>query len=118
MNNAWLAQQDVDLSLEGPLVSRETIEEQESEIVRVLEAVRDVQKSKAWSTLKELVFKSLADSLLTELTREARRDTPDPIKLSRLAGQLKWAEKYADLSKMEDEYKTRLLSIRQFHGTT
>lgn len=118
MNNAWLAQQDVDLSLEDSGISQETLAERESEIVKILEAVREVQKTRAWSTLKDYVFKGLAESLLKELTREARRDNPDTLKLARLAGQLQWAERYADLSKFEAEFKAQLSSIKRLHGQT
>lgn len=95
----------------------EKLREREAQIVRVVEAIREVKKSNGWSTLKSEIFDNLANSLKKDLLSEAKKDIPDPLRLNRLAGQLKWADKYATLDILEEDYKTQLTRLRkQLHG--
>lgn len=112
MNNSFLSLPDTQLTLESSVDNRPILKEKEGELVQIIEALRDIQSSEAWSTLKEKVFDSLTDSLNQQLHSEARKEIPDTLKLSRLAGQLKWSERYSDLSKLEGEFRTQLSNVR------
>ena len=95
----------------------ERVREREAQVVRTIEAIREVKKCNGWSTLKLEIFDNLANSLKRDLLSEAKKDIPDPLRLNRLAGQLKWADKFANLDKLEEDYKTQLSGIRkQLHG--
>lgn len=85
---------------------------EEARILRIVEAIREVSNTKAWSTLKNEVFDKLVSSLERDLRAEAKKDDPDPKRLNRLSGELKWAEKYSDLSTLEEVYKLDLQRIR------
>lgn len=106
-------------NLEQPAVpdNSETLRTMEERTVRILEAIEAVQKTDAWSSLKDLVFNDLAKRLETELLREAKRTELDDRKLNRLAGQLQWADRYADLGKLYAEFRLELTRIRTIlHG--
>ncbi len=115
MNNSFLVFEAGTLKEE--LVDTTRFSEREVELVKIIDALQQVQKSPEWSTLKIKVFDGLVDSLTQGITYEARKETPDPLKLNRLAGQLKWAEWYSDLKKLETAFRLELKSVRlQLHG--
>lgn len=86
---------------------------EEARLVRIIEAIQGLRSSKEWSTLKTEVFESLATVLEKDLKTEAKKEDPDPKKLNRLAGELKWADKFADLGKLETSYRLQLQNVRQ-----
>lgn len=116
MNNAFISlepesgsREDTDTRLQG----------EEAKLLRVIEAVQVLQKSREWSTLKTDVFEHLALSLERELRTEAKKEDPDSKKLNRLSGELKWADRFSNLDKFENDYRVKLQNIRlQLHGKT
>lgn len=118
MNNSFLTIESLGLTEENPVDRTEKLKEREGELLRIIEALRAVQDTKGWNTLKELVFASISDTLHKEITDEAREDNPDTLRLSRLAGQLKWAERFSDLNKLEQVYRVELANIRRIYGKT
>lgn len=89
------------------------LREQEQKVLKIIEALQGVQKSKHWSTLKIELFDPLVATLESGIKDEAKKEQPDTLKLNRLAGQLRWAEKYSDLGKLEKVFKTELTRIRK-----
>lgn len=95
------------------------LQEREAKLIRVLEAIGRMKESEAWSTLKIEVFDSLTGILKRELLTEAKKDDPNTNKLNRLAGELKWSEKFSDIEKFENEQRVELKAIRlRIHGKT
>lgn len=93
------------------------LQEREAKLIRILEAIGRVKESEAWSTLKIEVFDNLGSILKRDLLTEAKKDDPNPNKLNRLTGELKWAEKFSDLEKFENEQRVELKAIRlRIHG--
>lgn len=88
------------------------LKEREQYLVRVIEALRGVRHSKEWSTLKTELFDGLTASLEKQLKNEARQEDLNVLSLARIAGQLKWAERYADLEKLEQTFLVELKNIR------
>lgn len=86
---------------------------EEARILRIVEAAQGIQSSREWSTLKTEVFDNLVNVLEKELRNEARKDEPSTLKLNRLSGELKWAERFSDLGKLENSYRVQLQNIRQ-----
>jgi hypothetical protein len=113
MNNSFFAIEGVSLTVDTLVEHSETLKEQEGKLLKIIEALREIQGTKAWSTLKELVFDGITDSLDKEIQAEAREEKPDTLKLNRLAGQLKWAEKFSDLGTLEKVFRTSLTNIRK-----
>jgi hypothetical protein len=110
MNNSWALSENSERQI-LPDVS-EKLRVEESRVLRIIEAIQETVHTKAWSTLKNEVFDKLESSLEKELRAEAKKDDPDPRKLNRLSGELKWAERYSDLSKLESAFKAELQRIR------
>lgn len=113
MNNSKFAIENISLTLEEPIDNNPHFRERESELTSIINAIQGIEASKEWSTLKEKVFDGLVGSLQREIQDEAQKENPDSLKLNRLAGQLKWAEKYSDLKKLEGIFRIELTRIRQ-----
>lgn len=105
MNNSFISLDEE----EAP----EEVENREAWLIKVIEALQTVSKTKEWETLRKEVFENLTHTFENRLTSEAKRENPDSCKLNRLAGQLMWAEKYADLDKYARTLKLELQSIKQ-----
>ena len=119
MNNSKLAIESVPLTNEESLDITPLLQEREAKLVKTIDAIQGIVSTREWGTLKEEVFDGLTEALNGDIQREARKDSPDTLKLNRLAGQLKWAEKYSNLSKLEFIFRTELNNIRkQLHGKT
>ncbi len=116
MNNAQIV---VDLSL-SPIERdvKPTLRKREEKLIRTIEAIRAIAKTEDWSTLKIELFDELVSSLERDLRNEAKKEDVNLSKLQRLAGQLKWAERYADLTKLEEKFKLELTALRtNLYGT-
>lgn len=107
MNNSFIA---LEPSVDSDVVPK--LREEESKLIRIIEAIQEVTKTGAWSTLKSEVFDGLVVSLERDLRAEAKKEDPDSKRLNRLSGELKWAEKYSDLSKLANTYMLQLQRIR------
>lgn len=113
MNNSKLVIDSIDLSVEEKPDTTEFLREKERKDSRIIEALQEVQKTKGWSSLKEEIFDPLVATLERELAAEGKKEKPDTLKLNRIAGQLKWAEKYADLSKLESVFRVELTNVKK-----
>lgn len=119
MNNSKLAIDSVPLTLETERDFTPQLRERQAKLLKLIDAIRSVQKSKEWSSLKTELFDGLTESLQGRIFNEATKDTPDPLKLARLTGELRWAEKYSDPSKLEQEFLSELANIKEkLHGTS
>lgn len=117
-NNSKLAIDSVSLTEEARTDIKPQLRQREGTILKVIEAIQGIVKTPEWSTLKIEVFDNLVNVIEKQLRDEAKKEAPDALKLNRLAGQLKWAEKYSDLSKLETVFRNELISIRkQLYGT-
>lgn len=94
------------------------MEERVTTLIRRIEAIRAVSQSKEWQFLVKDIFGPLKESLTKRLVSAAREDAPNPIVLSHLSGQLKWAERYSDLNTLEAEATLELTHIRTTYGKT
>ena len=119
MNNSRIALDGLPTLEEKPNVDRTPLlQEREAKLLKIIEAIRGVEKTTEWSTLKSEIFDNLVNVLERELKDEGKKENPDPLKLNRLAGQLKWAEKYSNLSKLENIFRVELSGLRKnLYGT-
>jgi hypothetical protein len=117
MNNSKFALDSLPLKQDEAEEIKPQLVEREAKVVRIIEAIQGISASKHWSTLKTELFDDLPKMLRKEILSEGRKEDPSPTKLNRLSGELKWAEKYADLSKLEATQRVELQRIRmQLHG--
>lgn len=116
MNNSKIASDSLQPSEENPIKPQNTEEklrQREQKLIYILSAIEVIQTTKEWSTLKTEIFDQLASTLTRQLQEEAKKETPDPLKLNRLAGQLKWAEKFADLDRLAQSFRSELTGLRK-----
>ena len=85
---------------------------EEARLLKIIEALQEVEQSKGWSTLKTEVFDTLVNVLEKDIRNEARKGTPDPNRLNRLTGEIEWAERYSDLGKLGNRYREQLQAVR------
>lgn len=114
MNNSKLVIDSISLKEEEPKFDRAPeLRQRETQLINIIDSLKKVQAMPEWSSLKTQVFDGLVTTLEKELRNEAKKDSPDSLKLNRLAGQLKWAEKFSDLSKLEQVFRVELQNLRK-----
>jgi len=117
MNNSMLAIESVSLSQEPKFDNKPKLREREQKLVNIIDAIQKIAQTNEWSSLKTEIFDGLIKQLEKELRDEAKKEDPNPNKLNRIAGQLKWAERYSDLTTLEDVYRAELSNVRmQLYG--
>lgn len=118
MNNSKLAIDSVSLTEEKQVDRSPQLIEREGRLIKIIEAIQRIGQTQEWSTLKTEVFDGIVNVLEKEIKDEAKKESPDALKLNRLAGQLKWAEKYSDLTKLETVFRQELNGLRKtLYGT-
>ena len=119
MNNSKLVMDNISLSIEEKPDNTVYLRERERKLMEIIKSLQGVQRTKEWSSLKTELFDGLVLTLEKELREEAKKENPDSLKLSRIAGQLKWAEKYADLGKLESVFRVELTNLKKLlYGQT
>ena len=113
MNNSQIVLDYVPLNLEEPVIQTESLREREAILVRIIEAIVKIEQSEEWSTLKSLIFDGTVENLEKRLKFEAEQLDLKPALLNQLQGQLIWARKYANLSKLAEGHRLELVNIRK-----
>lgn len=91
---------------------KETSNQRKSELVKIITAIRNVQESDDWQFLKKSVLDGVVETLERQVKTETQKDEINPANLYRLQGQLAWAKRYADLSKLEEFFNQQLTGIK------
>lgn len=86
--------------------------QRESELVRIIEALKGVEASTEWSTLKQLVFDGVLKSLEHRLMSESQKPELNDAEIYRLQGQIAWAKKYSILDVLATSYRNELINVR------
>lgn len=119
MNNSKFAIENVVLTNEDQKDRSPELREREQKLIHLIQSLQTILKTDEWSSLKTELFDSLTKNLIKEIENEARKEEPNTLKLNRLSGELKWAEKYSDLSKLEQIKRVELTQVRQLlYGKT
>lgn len=105
MNNSQVA--NLNLEEEQPIDRKPFLRQREIELVKLIEAIENLKSSNYWNILEDFFTREVG-KLRNELDDE--RDT---IKIYRLQGNLEWAKKYSDLSKLSERYREELINIRK-----
>lgn len=93
------------------------LRQREGELVTIIDALKSVESSKDWSTLKTEVFDGIVGTLERKLSQEVLKKPLNEAGIYDLQGQLAWARKYANLDSLAQAYRTELTSIRlQLNG--
>jgi len=90
----------------------EELEKKHSELVRILQSFENLERSKEWETLKELVFDRSIQSIERQLLVASQELPIDEAKLYHLQGQLAWAKRY-DLIRFIETLKKELEEVNR-----
>lgn len=90
-----------------------SMNKREGDVVKIVEALRKVESSPEWSTLKEYVFDKVLDALVHRRNAEAAKAEPNVSEIHRLNGQIAWARRYADLSALADIFQSELTNLKK-----
>ena len=110
MNNSLVI--DIVDADEAIATKTEKLQQREGELVKIIEAIRAVEQSDGWSTLKEKVFDGVLESLQHRLTSEAQNSEIDNVEMYKLQGQIAWAKKYSHLDTLADAFRLELINVR------
>ena len=89
------------------------LRERQTELIKIVESIDEVLRTKGWQTLKELEFDKRVSSIERQLLAEAKMDEVEPKKQYRLQGELIWARRYSDLKSYGEMLKKELESIKK-----
>lgn len=116
MNNAKIIESFSDPEPEQQEISPDQripwLRQREGELVKIIEAIRTVEQSDEWSTLKTHVLDGVLETLDKRLATEASKPSVDTPQIYRLQGQIAWAKKYANLATLADAFRLELTNIR------
>lgn len=98
--------------LEPSFDSRPALRQRQMDVAKIIESLQKILESTEWTMLKTLIFDGMVDSLEKRLKSESEKKELDIPEIYRLNGQLTWARRYADLTKLIDVYKLELNSLR------
>lgn len=93
-------------------MDKEELTARRAELVRTVEAIDEILKSKQWQTLRELVFGPLEARLERLMIVEAKKPQIEPDKIYVLQGELANAKRY-DLAIYAEKCKKELEGIKR-----
>ncbi len=92
--------------------SRDYLSKRQAEIVKLLEALVKLDKSKEWGTLKELIFDKAVNNIERQILSESLMPTISVEKLYKLQGEWAWAKQHADTDRFVSSLKKQLEDIK------
>lgn len=117
MNNSFIAQnsleiEHVSLELETAVDVAE-FRKKETELIQIIEAIKVIAESHEWKLLKTKIFDGVVEGLKKQRDFEVEKKPLNGPVIHSLNGQLAWAKKYSDFSKLADIYKLELENVRK-----
>ena len=106
MNNSVIEQYS--LTEEVVVDIKPQLRKREQELTEIIESIHKVAASNYWKLLEQKVFGGIVTGLHNRLIAEK-----NPTEIYRLQGQIVWAEKYSDFTKLAQVYENELLNIRK-----
>ena len=88
------------------------LREQQTNLIRLVEALAGLEGKKEWGVLKELIFDKSLQVIERQILSEALTQKIDVDKLYRLQGEWAWAKQYSDTDKFAENLKRQLASIK------
>jgi len=115
MNNSKIAYESI-LTLDEPDNS-ELYREKQTILIKIIEAIDELNKSAEWSILKKEIFDSRVDSLERQMKYESEKPEIKDSDMYRLQGRLFEARKY-DLTKLRESSLIELNNIKRLTQPT
>ncbi len=89
------------------------IRDRQNDLIKIIEAIDEVLKTKGWATLKELVWDGRVSSIERQLLSEAKGVEIKTENIYRLQGELNWTKRYADLKSYAQMCQKELEGIKE-----
>lgn len=93
--------------------TEQKLRDRQRDLIKIIEAIDEVLKLKAWQTLKELVFDGVVVRVNSQLLSEAKKPSIETDKIHHLQGELAWARRYSDLKSYAEMLSKELLGIKE-----
>ena len=90
----------------------DNLRDRQSELAVIVQALDEVLSTKAWQTLKELLWDKEAERIERLLLSEAKKVSPDIGQMRQLQGELSKALRYSDLKSYAERFKKELSGIK------
>lgn len=92
--------------------SRTQLQNEQTRLIKIVEALTKLDGSKEWNVLKELVFDKSLEAIDRQLHMESLRPEIDEARIYRLQGERAWAMQYSDVNRFVETLKKQLEAIK------
>ncbi len=89
------------------------LREEQTRLIKLIEALAVLKESKEWNVLKELVFDKTITSIERQLLQTTLAPKIDTDKLYKLQGEWVWAKQYSDTDRFIDTLKKQLEALNK-----
>ena len=89
------------------------LRERQTEIRKILEAIDELQQTKGWKTLQEVLFSKSLDAIERQLKNEALAVKVDTDKIYKLQGEWVWAKQFMDIPSFTKTLKAQLTELNR-----
>lgn len=89
------------------------LREEQTRLIKILEALEKLDKSKEWHILKDLVFSKSLEVIERQIKNEALQPEISTDKLYKLQGEWVWAKQYSDTDRFVKTIKLQLEEIKK-----
>jgi len=89
------------------------LREEQSRLLKIVDALTKLDKTKEWETLKELIFTKSLVAIERQLLNETLAKEVDVNKIYRLQGEWAWAKQYSDVDRFVETLKRQLEEIKK-----
>ncbi len=89
------------------------LREEQTRLIKIIEAFATLEESKEWSTLKELVFSKQLESVERQMKNECLAEDIKVEKIYKLQGEWAWARQYSDTGRFVETLKQQLAEIKK-----
>lgn len=88
------------------------LREEESRLIKIIEALDKLEGSKEWQVLKELVFDKSLQAIERQMLNESVSPKVEIEKIYRLQGEWAWAKQYSDTGRFVENLKKQLEAVK------
>lgn len=105
--------ENISLELEEPVDNTVLLREKETQLVKIIQALEEIEKNDTWQYLKETIFDGIVESLKKRRDLEVEKKPLNGPLIHSINGQLEWAKKYSNLTSLASIYRLELSNVRK-----
>ena len=89
------------------------LREEQTRLIKIIEALSKLDKTKEWESLKELVFSKSLVNIERQMLNESVAKEVDVNKIYRLQGEWAWAKQFTETDRFVETLKRQLEEIKK-----